>query len=103
MIPCVLSSSNARDKVAGIVPKRAASSVIEDLDTPRIDCIEQEHQKTGAALAQLRWLTDDFRPPEWVCNTYRALLAGLLRLEQDLHRHIHKENNILFPLAIANL
>lgn len=68
-----------------------------------IDCMEQEHQKTGAALAQLRWLTDDFTPPEWACNTYRALLAGLLRLERDLHQHIHKENNILFPQAIANL
>lgn len=78
---------------------RALRSLIQAL----IECMEQEHQKTGAALAQLRGLTADFTPPAWACNTYHALLAGLLRLEQDLHQHIHKENNILFPKAIADL
>jgi regulator of cell morphogenesis and NO signaling len=63
--------------------------------------MEFEHDNAGLILAQLRELTDDYTPPEWACNTYRALLDALLTFEQDLHQHIHKENNILFPRAVA--
>ncbi len=65
-----------------------------------ISRMEFEHDEAGAALAQLRQLTDDFTPPEWACNTYRALFDALLTFEQDMHQHIHKENNVLFPQAI---
>lgn len=60
-----------------------------------------EHDQAGEALVKLRQLTDDFTPPDWACNTYRALLDALLTFEQDMHQHIHKENNVLFPRAIA--
>ena len=59
-----------------------------------------EHDGAGVALAQLRQLTDDFAPPEWACNTYRALFDALHTFEQDMHQHIHKENNVLFPQAV---
>jgi regulator of cell morphogenesis and NO signaling len=62
--------------------------------------MEFEHDEAGVALAQLRQLTDEFTPPAWACNTYRALLDGLLTFEQDMHQHIHKENNVLFPRAM---
>ncbi len=58
-----------------------------------------EHDQAGAALKDLRELTDGFAPPEDACNSYRAMLDALQTLEQDLHLHIHKENNILFPRA----
>ncbi|MBI2498490.1 MAG: hemerythrin domain-containing protein [Opitutae bacterium] len=51
--------------------------------------------------ARLRELTDGFTPGAEACNTHRALLAGLAEFESDLHRHVHKENNILFPRALA--
>jgi regulator of cell morphogenesis and NO signaling len=63
--------------------------------------MELEHDEAGIALTQLRQLTDDFTPPEWACNTYRALFDALVTFEQDMHQHIHKENNVLFPRAIA--
>lgn len=63
--------------------------------------MEAEHEEAGVALAQLRQLTDDFTPPEWACNTYRAMLDALYTFEQDMHQHVHKENNVLFPRAIA--
>jgi regulator of cell morphogenesis and NO signaling len=63
--------------------------------------MELEHQEAGEALAQLRQLTDDYTPPEWACNTYRSLLDALAQFEYDMHQHIHKENNVLFPRAIA--
>jgi regulator of cell morphogenesis and NO signaling len=64
-----------------------------------IRVMEHEHDSAGASLAQMRKLTDNFTPPEDGCNSYRAMLGGLAELETDLHRHIHKENNILFPRA----
>jgi len=64
-----------------------------------IQVMEHEHDDAGAALVRLRALTVGYTPPAEACNTYRAALAGLAELEADLHRHIHKENNILFPRA----
>jgi regulator of cell morphogenesis and NO signaling len=63
--------------------------------------MESEHDETGAALTSMRELTDGFTPPEWACNTYRAMLDALAELERDIHQHIHKENNVLFPRALA--
>lgn len=71
-----------------------------DLDGP-IHCMIHEHQDAGDALARLRELTHGFQPPVEACNTYRALFAGLRDLEEDLHRHIHLENAVLFPAAQA--
>lgn len=63
--------------------------------------MEAEHESAGNAVAHLRELTNGFTPGLEDCNTHRALLAGLAEFEADLHRHVHKENNILFPRAIA--
>lgn len=64
-----------------------------------IACMIHEHEDAGAALGRLNELTDGYTPPADACNTYRALFAGLADLEQDLHRHIHLENHVLFPQA----
>lgn len=63
--------------------------------------MELEHDEAGVALGQLRQLTDNYTPPDWACNTYRAMLSALADFEQDMHQHVHKENNVLFPAAIA--
>jgi len=68
------------------------------LDGP-IACMIHEHEDAGAALARLNELTSGYNPPADACNTYRALFAGLADLEEDLHRHIHLENAVLFPEA----
>ncbi len=65
-----------------------------------VACMLQEHDDAGAALATMRDLTHGFTPPPEACNTYRALFAGLAELEDDLHRHIHLENAVLFPQAL---
>lgn len=66
-----------------------------------IKLMEHEHDSAGHALAEIRRLTSDFTLPEGACNTFRALYAALAELERDLHLHIHLENNILFPRALA--
>ncbi len=59
-----------------------------------------EHDSAGSALARMHKLTDGYSTPADVCNTYRATMEALSSLEADLHQHIHKENNIMFPKAI---
>ena len=65
-----------------------------------INQMESEHDSAGGSLALMRELSDGFAPPDWACNTYRAMLDGLAQLERDLHQHVHKENNVLFPRAM---
>lgn len=62
--------------------------------------MEHEHDGAGDCLAEMRQLTNGFQPPMDACNTWRALYAGLADLESDMHRHVHEENNILFPRAL---
>ncbi len=64
-----------------------------------IRMMEHEHDAVGDAIAKLHQLTNGYRIPEDACNSYCAMLQGLHDLEVDLHQHIHKENNILFPRA----
>jgi regulator of cell morphogenesis and NO signaling len=59
-----------------------------------------EHDGAGELLRRIRQLTDDFNPPADACVSYQTLYRRLEELEQDLHQHIHLENNILFPGAI---
>ena len=68
---------------------------------PAIRVMEQEHEDHGANLTRLRALTADYRPPAEACNTWRALYLGLQELERDLMQHIHLENHVLFPRALA--
>ncbi len=62
--------------------------------------MHMEHEAAGDLLRQLRALADDYKLPEGACNSYRLLYSKLQELEQDLHQHIHLENNILFPKAL---
>ena len=59
-----------------------------------------EHETAGEVLAEIRQLTNGFAVPDDGCTSYRAYYKALADLEQDLHRHIHLENNVLFPKAI---
>jgi regulator of cell morphogenesis and NO signaling len=60
-----------------------------------------EHDSAGDALGQLRALTGGYTAPPEACNTWRALYFELAEVERDLHRHIHLENNVLFPRAMG--
>jgi len=65
-----------------------------------IRVMEMEHESAGDAFKEIRKLSNDFIPPAWACNTFRALYAKLEEFETDLHIHIHLENNILHPMAL---
>lgn len=59
-----------------------------------------DHDDAGELLARIRELAGGFQAPADACPSYRALYAGLQEFERDLHRHVHLENNLLFPRAI---
>jgi len=63
--------------------------------------LEDDHARAGDLLRRIRSLSEDYTPPEDACTTYRATYAKLAEFEEDLHRHVHLENNVLFPRAAA--
>lgn len=65
-----------------------------------IRMMEAEHESAGGGMEEIRRLSDSFTPPEDACMSYRVLYAKLNEFEQDLHQHVHLENNILFPKAV---
>ncbi len=64
-----------------------------------IGVMEQEHEEVGMLLEKIKELSSNFIPPASACTTYRLAYAKLKEFEEDLHQHIHLENNILFPAA----
>lgn len=65
-----------------------------------ISVMEDEHEVVGDLLKTIASLSSGYTPPEGACNTYRAFYHKLDEFEQDLHQHVHLENNILHPKAI---
>jgi regulator of cell morphogenesis and NO signaling len=61
---------------------------------------EREHREAGDEMRLVRELTNGFIPPADGCTTYRVCFAELAQFERDLHRHVHLENNVLFPKAV---
>ena len=66
-----------------------------------VQMMEADHEVAGDILAEIRKVTNNFTPPAGSCNSFQLLYKKLHDLEADLHQHIHLENNILFPKALA--
>ena len=61
----------------------------------------KEHDAAGELVRQIRTQSNAYRPPEDACAAFQAAYQELQRFEEDLHLHVHLENNILFPRAIS--
>ncbi|MCB9223138.1 MAG: iron-sulfur cluster repair di-iron protein [Crocinitomicaceae bacterium] len=66
-----------------------------------ISMMLHEHDSAGGELAVIQELTEDYTPPKGACGTHRVSYGQLNEFADDLMRHIHLENNILFPKTIA--
>ncbi len=66
-----------------------------------IRMMEMEHQAAGDEMYAIRALSSTYTPPPDGCTTYRVTYQELSEFERDLHQHVHLENNVLFPAAIA--
>lgn len=80
--------------------KPMAAPAFGSVENP-IRMMEAEHESAGGAMEEIRQLSSDFTPPLDACTSYRVLFSKLNEFEQDLHQHVHLENNLLFPKAIA--
>lgn len=81
------------DEEARLFPAMSAD------DVPRVRALEDatrdEHAAVGELLELMRAASEDYRVPEWGCNSYRTLFRELERLETDVLRHVHLENHVL--------
>lgn len=59
--------------------------------------LEADHDETAEHLERIHDLTSGYQVPDDACPSYRNMLARLEDLEQDIHMHVHRENNVLFP------
>jgi regulator of cell morphogenesis and NO signaling len=66
-----------------------------------INMMMSEHETAGDILKRIRAASGNFAVPPDGCMSYRTLYTALEAMERDLHEHIHLENNILFPAALA--
>ena len=66
-----------------------------------INMMEMEHEMVGKNMEEIRTLSTNYSLPEDACASYSLLYKMLEEFEDDLHTHIHLENNILFPKALA--
>jgi regulator of cell morphogenesis and NO signaling len=85
----------------------AAQRAKQSLRQPHFETVKnpiqmmlQEHDVEGDRFKKISKLSNSYLPPEDACNTYRVTYALLKQFEDDLHLHIHLENNILFPKSI---
>lgn len=86
----------AKSKRSGEQLERPAFGTIQN----PINMMEAEHVSAGENMEKIKELSDNFTPPADACNSYRVLFSKLKEYEQDLHQHIHLENNILFIKAV---
>lgn len=81
--------------------KDGTETDVEDLATIRksLEKLGAEHDEIGEAIHAIRFLSKEFALPDDACNTYMVTYRKLQEFEDDLHKHVHLENNILFPKA----
>jgi regulator of cell morphogenesis and NO signaling len=79
------------------------NTISREAYTSAIAKLVDDHEEAGAIMAQINELSNQFTPPADGCTTYRILYQNLEGFEQNLHKHVHLENNILFKKAEAAL
>jgi len=75
------------------------STAVDQAEDP-VALMKEEHEEVGAIMEHIRKLTSDYELPEDACTTYGLLYKNLENFEKDMHKHVHLENNILFPKAL---
>lgn len=78
-----------------------ASLLVRTLRKPVEDIMAHEHDTTGRLIRRMRELTGNYTPPENACLSHKVTFSKLREVDSDITRHLHLENSILFPKAIA--
>jgi regulator of cell morphogenesis and NO signaling len=94
----VLFPAIKRIDAARIAGKPPANLDVEAIKASLVK-LDHEHQEIGDAVHRIRHLANGYALPGDVCNTFAVTYQKLQEFEDDLHKHVHLENNILFPKA----
>ena len=94
LFPYIVGLEAAADGSAA--PRACFSSVMAP-----VSAMMREHDSAEEIMEQLRLLTNGFEPPEWACARSTAFHQSLAAFAKDLRQHVHLENDLLFPRAIA--
>jgi regulator of cell morphogenesis and NO signaling len=86
--------------IAGLALGQPSAAPFAHVEHP-LRVMQHDHDHVGALLRELEALTGGYEPPAGACASYGAFYLGLKDLQIDLHQHIHLENNVLFPAALA--
>jgi regulator of cell morphogenesis and NO signaling len=78
-----------------------AGLLVKTLRKPVEDMMNQEHETAGKQLIRMRELTNYYTAPDGACVSHRVTFSKLREVDSDITQHIHLENNILFPTAVA--
>lgn len=90
-----IKALSAAQRDGGALPESAFGSA-----SAPIQMMEAEHEQAGELMHQIREVTNNFSLPPHACNSYTILYKKLDEFENDLHKHVHLENNILFPKSL---
>jgi regulator of cell morphogenesis and NO signaling len=94
LFPYIKELVNAENNTQALYPPH-----FKTVQNP-VKMMEMEHEMTGKCLEKIRVLSNTYTLPEGACGSFSFLYRSLAEFEDDLHTHIHLENNILFPKAI---
>jgi len=78
-----------------------AGLLVRTLSKPVADVMKHEHETVSRVLNRMRELTGNYAAPQNACTSHKVAFLKLLEIDNDLVQHMHLENNILFPKAIA--
>jgi regulator of cell morphogenesis and NO signaling len=78
-----------------------ASLLVRTLRKPVEEIMAHEHETTGRIMHRMREITNNYTPPENACLSHKVTFLKLKEVDNDFSQHLHLENNILFPKAIA--
>lgn len=94
LFPFIRKMVQAKDKGGALNPPS-----FKTVENP-VAMMMEDHDAEGERFRKIAKLSDNYTPPSDACNTYKVTFGLLQEFESDLHKHIHLENNILFPKAI---
>ena len=77
------------------------SEKVRETIKSEIKRMQGEHDFAGGSMDNINRMTDGYCLPDDACNTYRVTFQLLEQFEDDLHVHVHLENNILYPKALT--
>lgn len=86
-------------EIENLYNNKQQANISDGYITGPVNVMEAEHEHAGKILDEIRQLTNNYTPPEDACTTFKISLAELKEFEEDLHKHVHLENNLLFPKA----